>query len=89
MIEKLGRVSFRLKHHDEKLKAWHMVLTLTPGYTSKTDFILWENAENGALKQDTSTVSMIHGTFLAIDPFISYYNTGKMKHDLKDQITII
>lgn len=81
--EKLGRFSFRLKHHDTKVNGLVYGFNINSGYTSKTDFILWENADNGALKQDTSTVSHIHGTFLAFDPYVSYSNNGRFKHDLR------
>ncbi len=86
--QKLGRVSVRLKHNNEKLKGLSYGVNLNAGYTSKTDFILWENADNGALKQDTSTVSLLHGSFLALDPFISFNNSGKWKHDLKIRLQL-
>jgi outer membrane cobalamin receptor len=81
--EKLGRVSLKLKHHNEKIKGLTYGLNINSGYTAKRDFILWEDAESGALKQDTSTVSFLHGTFLTIDPYISFYNSGRFRHDLR------
>jgi outer membrane receptor protein involved in Fe transport len=81
--EKLGRLSLRLKHHSEKIKGLIYGLNLNSGYTSKRDFILWEDAEFGALKQDTSTVSLLHGSFFALDPYISFNNYGRFKHDLR------
>jgi iron complex outermembrane receptor protein len=81
--QKLGRISLRLKHQSEKAKGIVYGLNLNSGYTSKRDFILWENAEKGALKQDTSTVSLIHGSFFALDPYISYNNAGRFRHDLR------
>lgn len=81
--EKLGRVSLRFKHHNEKIKGLAYGLNINSGYTTKTDFILWEDAETGALKQDTSSVSLLHGSFLALDPFISFNNYGRFKHDLR------
>ncbi|MEI6047255.1 MAG: TonB-dependent receptor [Bacteroidota bacterium] len=81
--QKLGRISLRLKHHNEKIKGLDYGLNINSGYIAKRDFILWEDAEYGALKQDTSTVSFVRGSFLAIDPYISYNNTGRFKHDLR------
>jgi outer membrane cobalamin receptor len=81
--EKLGRVSLKLKHHNEKIKGLTYGLNINSGYTAKRDFILWEDAESGALKQYTSTVSFLHGTFLTIDPYISFYNSGRFRHDLR------
>lgn len=81
--EKLGRVSLKLKHHNEKYKGLVYGMNFNSGYTAKRDFILWEDAEFGALKQDTSSVSLLHGSFIALDPFISYNNSGRFKHDLR------
>jgi outer membrane receptor protein involved in Fe transport len=81
--ELLGRLSFKLKHHNEKITGMAYGLNVNSGYTKKTDFILWEDAEYGALKQDTSTVSTLGGSFLAIDPFFSYDRKGPAKHEWK------
>jgi iron complex outermembrane receptor protein len=81
--EKLGRISLRFKHYNEKVKGLVYGLNLHAGYTKKRDFLLWEDADYGALKQDTSTVSLLHGSFFAVDPHISYKNSGRFKHDLR------
>ena len=81
--EKLGMVSLRIKHHNEKINGLVYGLNINSGYTVKRDFILWEDAATGALKQDTSSVSLLHGSFLAIDPFLSFNNGGRLKHDLR------
>lgn len=81
--ETLGRLSLRFKHYDEKLQGLSWGMNINSGYTEKTDFVLWENAETGALKQDTSSVSALHGSFLAADPFISFDKGGKFRHDLR------
>ena len=81
--QKLGRISLRFKHYNNKIKGLVYGFNLNAGYTSKKDFILWEDAERGALKQDTSTVSLIHGSFFAADPYISFNRGGRFKHDLR------
>lgn len=81
--EKLARMSMRFRHHDKKTEGLTYGLNLNAGYTAKTDFVLWENADSGALKQDTSTVSFLHGSFLAVDPYISYNNNGPSRQDLR------
>jgi outer membrane cobalamin receptor len=86
--EKLGRLSLSLKHHNEKVKGLVYGLSINSGYTSKIDFVLWEDATTGALKQDTSSVSRLHGTFIAIDPFISYDSHKKIKHDLRTRFQL-
>ena len=81
--EKLGRISLRLKHYNEKVKGLVYGLNINTGFTAKRDFILWEDANRGALKQDTSSVPLLHGSFFAIDPYISFNNFGRFKHDLR------
>lgn len=81
--EILGRISLKLKHHNEKVKGLVYGFNFNSGYTEKIDFLLWEDAEYGALKQDTSSVSSLGGSFLALDPYISFNNSGRFKHDLR------
>jgi outer membrane cobalamin receptor len=81
--EKLIRANFRLKHYNEKVRGLTYGLNINSGYTVKRDFILWEDADFGALKQDTSTVSLLHGSFVAFDPYISLNRIGRFKHDLR------
>jgi iron complex outermembrane receptor protein len=81
--ENLGRISLKLKHHSSRTEGLKYGLNLNAGTTYKTDFILWEDATTGALKQDTSTVSSLHGYFFTADPFISMGGAGKIKHDFR------
>lgn len=81
--EKLARVSLRFKHNNSHIEGLNYGANMNAGYTDKTDFVLWEDAQKGALKQDTSTASNLHGTFLALDPFISLHGKRKVSHDLK------
>ena len=81
--EKLGRLSLRIKHVHATVRGLAYGLNLNSGYTSKTDFVLWEDAEFGALKQDTSSVSYLHGSFFALDPYISLNKEGPFRHDLR------
>jgi len=81
--ETMGRVSLRLKHHSGRVEGLKYGVNLSGGKTYKADFILWEEGEYGALKQDTSTVSRLHGYFLAADPFISLSRNGRMRHDIR------
>ena len=83
MMKNLEGSASGFKHHNEKVKGLVYGLNINSGYTAKRDFILWEDADSGALKQDTSSVSLLHGSFLAIDPYMSFNNNGRFKHDLR------
>ncbi|HEX2969578.1 MAG TPA: TonB-dependent receptor [Bacteroidales bacterium] len=79
--ESLIRANLRVKHYS-KIEGLEYGMNINSGYTDKTDFVLWENAETGALKQDTSSVAALHGIFYAFDPFISY-KKRKLTNDIR------
>lgn len=84
--EKLGKASLKIKHFSRKTQGLNYGVNLTAGLTEKTDFLLWGNAKDSALIQDTSSVSFLHGRFLAADPFISYGKPGRFRHDFRMRI---
>jgi len=81
--EKLARINLKIKHYSNKINGLQYGLNLNSGYNTKKDFVLWEDAETGALKQSPSTANEYHGTFLTVDPFISLKKPGRFQHDLK------
>lgn len=81
--EQLGRLSLKVKHFNKKYEGLNYGLNLHTGYDAKKDFVLWEDAETGALKQSPSTAREFHGTFIAVDPFVSFRKGDQQQHDLK------
>jgi len=81
--EKLVRTNLKIKHNSPKIEGLGFGLAINAGYNAKKDFVLWEDAETGALKQSPSTANEYRGTFLTVDPFISYRKTGHFRHDLR------
>jgi len=81
--EKLGRINLKLKHFSSKVEGLNYGLNVNAGYNIKKDFVLWEDAETGALKQSPSTANEYHGTFFTADPYISLKRPGRFQHDLK------
>ncbi|NSW93280.1 MAG: TonB-dependent receptor [Bacteroidales bacterium] len=81
--EKLGRIGLKIKHFSPEIEGLTYGLNINSGYTVKRDFVLWENATTGALKQQESATIELNGTFLAIDPFITYRKTNQFRHDLR------
>ncbi len=84
--EKLGKASLKIKHFSKKITGLNYGLNFTGGLNNKTDFLLWGNAKDSALIQDTSSVSFLHGRFISADPFISYGKAGRFRHDLRMRI---
>ncbi len=81
--ENAARISLTLKHHNKEPEGLIFGVNALAGYTDKRDFVLWENAETGALKQDPETAINLRGTFLAIDPFIGFKPNDRQSHDLR------
>ncbi len=81
--ESLGRMNVRIRQHSRRYEGLHYGVNLSGGATGKKDFILWENAWDGALKQQASTASHLHGRMLYVDPFIGLHQAGRQTHDLR------
>jgi iron complex outermembrane receptor protein len=84
--ETLARISLKLKHFNGKVEGLTYGLNLNAGYTVRRDFILWEDADSGALKQSPSTATEFHGTFFALDPFVTFKKSDRFRHDLRMRI---
>lgn len=81
--EKLARLTLKLKHYSSKTEGLTYGLSFNGGYNRKTDFVLWEDATTGALKQSPSTANKYVGSFITLDPFISLKKQGRIQHDLR------
>ncbi len=81
--EKIARISIRLKHNNGKVTGLSYGVNLSGGFTNKMDFVLWEDATNGALKQNPSTAAEVNGNFFTVDPFITFKKNDRLRHDLK------
>lgn len=77
------RLHGKIKHFDQKVKGLIYGLNLNGGFTRKTDFVLWQNADSGALIQDTATAIALQGSFFAVDPYISFTKNDSERHDLR------
>jgi outer membrane receptor protein involved in Fe transport len=86
--EKLGRLNLKLRHRHGTVGGLSYGLNVNTGLTRKTDFVLWENAVDGALKQDESTASELDVKFLTFDPFISLRSEERYSHDLRTRFQL-
>jgi len=81
--EKLARLTLKLKHYSSLTEGLTYGISFNGGYNRKTDFVLWEDAATGALKQSPSTANKYVGSFITVDPFISLKKQGRIQHDLR------
>jgi outer membrane receptor protein involved in Fe transport len=83
--ERYARVNLRLRHHDPRSESLAYGLNIGATMTSKSDFLLWEDADYGALKQNQATAMEFRGTSLNLDPFVSF-ERGRSEHNLKARL---
>jgi len=81
--EKVASANIKVKHHNKKIDGLTYGVFLNAAYNLKTDFLLWEDATYGALKQNDSTALEYRGSMITIDPFISLIKENRHRHDLR------
>jgi hypothetical protein len=84
--ENLGRMNLKLIQHHSRINGLTYGVYLNGGYSEKTDFLLWENATTGALKQNEETATKLHATVYTIDPFVSFKARERFSHELRTRI---
>mgnify|MGYP005838049945 CR=1 FL=1 len=80
------RFSFNIKHKSSKNEALLFGMSVYASYNAKNDFLLWDNADDGALIQSESTAMDYRGLSLAVDPFISFRGKKGGKHEIKSRV---
>lgn len=86
--EKLGRMSLKIRHRNALVEGLAYGINLHAGMTQKTDFLLWENADNGALKNSESTSIGLNSYFLTIDPYLSLRKGETIRHDWRSRLQL-
>ena len=84
--EKLGRANLNIKQYSYYNPGLSYGLNINVGVTQKTDFVLWENAEDGALVQSESTAIGLNASYFTFDPFFSLKADDKYSHDVRARI---
>ncbi|MFN8256013.1 MAG: TonB-dependent receptor [Bacteroidales bacterium] len=86
--ENSGRLNLKIKQHSFKYKNLEYGIGLNGGLDNKTDFILWENADSGALKQNPETATNLHGYNFSVDPFIKMGKAEVAQHEIKARFMV-
>jgi hypothetical protein len=86
--EKLARMNLSLKQHSKKIKGLSYGAGLIGGYNIKRDFILWENADSGALRQNEETSTELNALYFTFDPYISLKTSDVSKHDFRMRVQV-
>lgn len=82
-FEERTRMTLNLKRISSKKPGLIMGLNTNLMYTDKSDFLLWQNSDSGAYRQNPDVVSTLFGTRLSLDPYISFSTGSGGHHSLK------
>lgn len=78
-----GRFNINVKYNFKKVKGLSMGLNSNGMQTTGGLFILWQDADSGAYKPQTGTLSKYVTTRSNFDPFVTYYSKKGDKHTLR------
>ena len=81
--EKRQRLNVNLLYRDKKVPGLSYGMNTNVMFHDKIDFFLWQDADSGAYRQNTSAIPKMNGFRLNIDPYMEYYNDNGSKHTLK------
>lgn len=85
--DQLGRINFKLKHRSKSIEGLVYGANMNGGITKKTDFLLWEDALTGALKQNEETAIQLNSNFFTLDPYFSFRKNDHIKHELRGRFS--
>lgn len=84
--EKRGRGNLNLRYRFKKVAGLSAGISSSIMSLDASDFLLWQNADSGAYRQNPVSYAPVHGTRYNVDPYIEYLTAGGGKHTLKTRI---
>jgi len=80
------RGSAGLRYRFKKIQGLSVGLAASAMYVDKGDFLLWQDADSGAYRQNPESMTPLTGHRFNIDPFLEYSNKRGDKHSLKTRL---
>jgi iron complex outermembrane receptor protein len=77
-----GRFTGGLRFNSPKVKGLSVGFHTSIQYQDISDFLLWTDADSGALVQNPVSVSQTDGVRFNIDPYVTYFDEKQGKHSL-------
>jgi outer membrane cobalamin receptor len=75
-----------LRYRSEKVAGLSMGLSTSGMYVDQSDFLLWQDADSGAYKQNRESISPLTGHRFNMDPFVEYSTRRGDKHSLRTRL---
>ncbi len=79
-----GNLAFRYRFR--KAKGLSVGISSSAMYTDHADFILWQDADSGAYRQNPNTFAPLIGHRYNIDPYVEYFTPGGDRHTLRTRL---
>lgn len=80
------RGNIALKYTFKKVRGLSAGVNSSAMYTDHADFILWQDADSGAYRQNPDTYARLFGHRYNIDPYFEYYTPRGNRHSLKARL---
>lgn len=87
--EQRARLNFNLRYYSKKIAGLSYGVNGNMMYQDKIDFLIWQNADSGAYRQNPGAISWLKGTRFNIDPFISFYHSKGGNHNLRTRVFMV
>lgn len=80
------RGNLALRYRFEKVKGLSAGLSASAMYTDHSDFLLWQDADSGAYRQNPMSYAPLTGHRYNLDPYIEYFTPGGSRHSLRTRL---
>jgi len=80
------RGSLALRYRFKNVEGLSAGISSSFMYTNHADFILWQDADSGAYRQNPETYARLFGHRYNIDPYVEYFNRKGGKHILRTRL---
>lgn len=87
--DKWARFNMNLGYRDKKIRGLSYGVNMNTMYQDKIDFLLWQDADSGAYRQNTDAIPRVRPFRINVDPYLEYSGENGNKHSLKTRILFI
>ena len=78
-----GRLNLKLNYRSRKVQGLSYGFNMNSMLVEKIDFLMWQDADSGALRQNPEAISALNGSRVNVDPYIMYHGSMGARHSLK------
>jgi len=81
--DRRARFNMNLTYRDKKIRGLSYGANMNTMYQNKIDFLLWQDADSGAYRQNQDATPRVHGFRINVDPYVEYSGGRGNKHSIK------